>query len=280
MPKGAPKPAVAIERLLEERQQIQRWLERLEMAGEAAPEHVKARVRADYEKRLSDVMAELRSHAQELAEALERQQTLRAGLARQEANAAERLAEAELRHAVGEYGEAQWREVHAQLLEALVRIREELKHADEEIAKLNEVVRMLGVSAPAVALSGAGASPGIDGKPQVEPAESKKEEGKKERGTRTKVRAEQTDALDELAFLKAVAGEGSEDLGRGKVSPEAPAGAGGPGVEEPVKVVPDATPQVSRASKAVKTLKCAECGTMNLPTEWYCERCGAELAAL
>jgi hypothetical protein len=29
-----------------------------------------------------------------------------------------------------------------------------------------------------------------------------------------------------------------------------------------------------------KTLKCAECGAMNYPTEWYCESCGGELAAL
>lgn len=29
-----------------------------------------------------------------------------------------------------------------------------------------------------------------------------------------------------------------------------------------------------------KTLRCNECGAMNYPTEWYCERCGAELAAL
>ncbi len=28
-----------------------------------------------------------------------------------------------------------------------------------------------------------------------------------------------------------------------------------------------------------KTLRCTDCGTMNLPTEWYCERCGGELAA-
>jgi hypothetical protein len=28
-----------------------------------------------------------------------------------------------------------------------------------------------------------------------------------------------------------------------------------------------------------KSLRCGECGTMNLPTEWYCERCGGELAA-
>lgn len=36
----------------------------------------------------------------------------------------------------------------------------------------------------------------------------------------------------------------------------------------------------ARSPNASKTLKCAECGSMNRPTEWYCERCGAELAAL
>ncbi len=30
----------------------------------------------------------------------------------------------------------------------------------------------------------------------------------------------------------------------------------------------------------VKSLKCSECGSMNYPTEWYCERCGGELAAM
>ncbi|MEP6992829.1 MAG: hypothetical protein ABJA80_17970 [bacterium] len=34
------------------------------------------------------------------------------------------------------------------------------------------------------------------------------------------------------------------------------------------------------ASDGVKSLKCGECGAMNYPTEWYCERCGAELASL
>jgi hypothetical protein len=34
-----------------------------------------------------------------------------------------------------------------------------------------------------------------------------------------------------------------------------------------------------RASEGVKSLKCQECGTLNFPTEWYCERCGGELAA-
>ncbi len=47
--------------------------------------------------------------------------------------------------------------------------------------------------------------------------------------------------------------------------------------------VPANTPIVLRtvtAAEQSKTLKCGECGTMNYPTEWYCERCGAELAAL
>jgi len=40
------------------------------------------------------------------------------------------------------------------------------------------------------------------------------------------------------------------------------------------------SPKESMAAEQVKTLKCQECGTLNYPTEWYCERCGAELAAL
>ena len=34
------------------------------------------------------------------------------------------------------------------------------------------------------------------------------------------------------------------------------------------------------ADGGVKSLKCSECAAMNYPTEWYCERCGAELASL
>jgi hypothetical protein len=34
------------------------------------------------------------------------------------------------------------------------------------------------------------------------------------------------------------------------------------------------------APSDLKTLKCRECGTMNDPSEWYCEKCGAELSAI
>jgi hypothetical protein len=35
----------------------------------------------------------------------------------------------------------------------------------------------------------------------------------------------------------------------------------------------------SGETSGAKTLKCSDCGSWNLPTDWYCERCGAELAA-
>lgn len=61
------------------------------------------------------------------------------------------------------------------------------------------------------------------------------------------------DAFDELAFLRSVTDPQSNS---------APAAPKAPGTGD-----------------AQKTLRCTECGTMNLPTEWYCERCGGELAA-
>lgn len=48
-------------------------------------------------------------------------------------------------------------------------------------------------------------------------------------------------------------------------------------IDEPPSALGRPTP---RTSQAIKTLKCQECGTFNYPTEWYCERCGGELAAL
>jgi hypothetical protein len=59
------------------------------------------------------------------------------------------------------------------------------------------------------------------------------------------------ESFDELAFLRSVIDPQAQ-------SPSVPKA---PGTD---------TPQ--------KTLRCTECGTMNLPTEWYCERCGGELA--
>ncbi len=70
------------------------------------------------------------------------------------------------------------------------------------------------------------------------------------------------DPFDDLAFLHSViAPSGSQ--------PAVPAAT----------VTPPSVPVSNAQAEPAKTLRCTECGTMNLPTEWYCERCGGELAA-
>ena len=58
--------------------------------------------------------------------------------------------------------------------------------------------------------------------------------------------------------------------------PSGPRGSNDHKASRPSGTFGQATP---RTSEAVKSLKCQECGTLNYPTEWYCERCGGELAA-
>jgi hypothetical protein len=121
--------------------------------------------------------------------------------------------------------------------------------------------------------------------------------------------------FDDLEFLKTVTDRTpSEQRATGSsaaaTADRGPAGAGASSSAQPVQAAERATnapasAQGSRVSTSTaepapsktgrlntpsylketgaeqaKTLKCQECGTLNYPTEWYCERCGAELAAL
>lgn len=86
------------------------------------------------------------------------------------------------------------------------------------------------------------------------------------------------------------AAAGGAQAGSGSGSHPAAGGSGTPSEAIPAQAAAS-MPSVGRAIEEqplpreggvdqVKTLKCQECGTLNYPTEWYCERCGAELAAL
>jgi len=257
MPKGSSKSTAAIQRLLEERRQYEAWLARINAAGDAAPEHVRVRVRADYEARLQAVTEELKAHAEAGRQLVAQRKELVAELQRKEKAAAERLAETELRHAVGEYDEGQWTQVHKDALAELVAVREELQEVARDIEKLEEL--------DAMARAKPGPRIGPPPKPQAKPEERK-----------------QAGPVDELAFLKSV----TED-DKAAPSPRRASGAqfqpsipGDPprGAPMSTSITPD--PDVNDEAEVAKTLKCKECGTMNLATEWYCESCGAELAAL
>ena len=98
----------AIQALLEKRGTFQDWLSRLDQLGSDFRPEVAEKVRSDYEGRLTAVEGELEGHRTELESALaERAEAVDQIASRHDARAAE-LEETQLRHAVGEFDDAEW----------------------------------------------------------------------------------------------------------------------------------------------------------------------------
>ncbi len=302
-----------IQDLLQERTQYSTWLARLDAASDSTPGSVRDRVRGDYQKRLEKVVEELRSHAGDVNQQLDHHRETREELVTREDQAREIMAEAELRHTVGEYSEEKWQQIQGEAQRNLTSIREELSGINEKILELEKVQAQIaeplpGAENPAPApepeaqpeapAAEAGHQPA---EPEAPPVTQQVEERKEPPASPPPAAAEPARPAarqtDELAFLKSV----TED-DRAGPSPRRASG----GVPRPVEAspqgpsrgslgqptftrsstlgntgptsIPDARERPSQA--APRTLKCGECGTMNRPTEWYCERCGAELADL
>ncbi len=318
-PGGAP-----IEALLHERARFQQWLAKLDSAAGNAPPAVRAKVRADYQGRLQAVIEELKSHAETIGSALDRHRESQGDLEGRRTQAEESLAEAEVRHVVGEYADNEWERVRDKTTHMIESLKAELEKIGEEIDRLVEVQGFIAEPAqpeavqepepeaepepvpiaelePAAArpappiemlpdptpdfAAAAGTPPTLDQVPDltvapVAPRFVPKPAAEPARG-RPPVAAPAAAGPkvvhgDELAFLKSVAGDDRKAAPRrsGETTrPDMPA--------EPVATTaaPQPSAKPGQASQA-KTLKCGECGTLNRPTEWYCERCGAELAAL
>jgi hypothetical protein len=254
MPKGgggnSSKSAATIQRLLEERRQYEAWLARITATADSAPEHVRTRVKADYEARLKAVTDELRSHADAARQLITQHKERLVELQKKEKAAAERLAETELRHEVGEYDEAQWSQVHKDALADLGAVRDELLDVERDITRLEELDGLV------KAKPGSGSRVGPLPKPAPLPEPPRPERRKT--------------PLDELAFLRSVT-----DDDKNAPSPRRATGA-------QYQVDEGATPEapLDADAEVEKTLRCRECGTMNLATEWYYENCGGELAAV
>ena len=291
MAKSAKQPNKVVQTLLDERRRIEQWLERLSMAADKTSEGVRSKVERDYRARLEKVLEELEGHRDEMVQTLERHRKEVEEAVQKEAHASEELSEAELRHAVGEFSETEWTKVRTDILESLVKFREEIKRGREEIAGLEEVIESFeDVEVPDVPEDVEDA----EDDDEVPALDMDEPEQPKRRG--------QTDAFDELAFLKSVTDDEKEgprperasgvhhqvfadepdaessDEGdkkkKKKKKPHRDTQVGAAGV-----TAVEAGPELTKGTLK-RSLKCADCGTMNLPTEWYCENCGAELAAL
>ncbi len=354
-----------IDRLLQDRAQFVNWLTRLNSGGDGqtVPEAVRSRVRSDYERRLEAVLEELRGHTSALDEQVASLTERHRELAAREGEYREQLAEAEVRHMVGEYDEGKWEGIQAEMMKVINQVRGDLTGTAGEITRLTDVLNTIRtpiitetappepepepepVAPPPLPSFPGGAQRSLSGsgpraavipeapqprapEPPAPPPEPmrpaavtppppaaeipfrpasaprptapkspppRKEEvpgrtlwfpsGKPEGGGQGSGGGK----LDELAFLKSVTGEAPP-------VPPAPAPPPPPAKSRPsggftrsATIEPPAAPptpppappeQVKDRQSGQKTLKCGECGTLNRPTEWYCERCGAELAAL
>ncbi|HUR94721.1 MAG TPA: zinc finger Ran-binding domain-containing protein [Gemmatimonadales bacterium] len=295
MAKATSETDTTIESLLQQRAQYEQWLARLDSAGDKAPPAVRAKVRGDYEARLRGVIDQLRGHAATIADELDRHKGTQQGLDQQRRHAEEELAEAEVRHAVGEYSEDEWRRISDESSERLGRLRGELRGVGDEIARLAEVQGLIGgppkpaPPAPPIPVA-VQSEPEPEPEPVVEapppPPVARTAPKPPPAHVREPELAHAAPPGDELAFLKSVAPEEERKPAppppsSRRASNPGPSGSAATRTADP----PAATGQATSSGKSgapgvAKTLKCGECGTLNRPTEWYCERCGAELAGL
>jgi hypothetical protein len=298
-------PLADVSVLLEERRRYHAWLDSLEARRDATPPHVYARVESDYRGRLAQVTQRLAGHHDAVAGELA---GLRARLSLLEAEVQLRRderAEAELRGHVGELGQAETEAAMRSIDAVLDGLEAEQRRLEEDAGRLAEILATVG-GAPAGSASLAAPQ---GGEAQAAAVPEPAVEGSADMGQ---------DDLGFLRDL-VEEGLTSAGPTPQAASPAAPAAPGGPatltpgdglapierdfapvgqpdaaalpesrpsqaGQAQPYGAnVPGSTPIRLRSSGAIeqsKTLKCADCGSANYPTEWYCERCGAELAAL
>jgi hypothetical protein len=295
MAQSTPDTDVTIEALLEQRTQYEEWLAKLDSSGDKAPPAVRQRVRGDYQARLQSVMEQLRGRVNAIAEELERHHASQAELDRQRRAAEEALAEAEVRHTVGEYTEDEWRRVSDQSRRDVEQLRSQLRSVGSEISRLTEVQAL--ISAPRAGTVAPPPQPAPRptprppevsepplvvthvADPMADPAAPPAPPIPAQRPSPKPAPEPAAAAVDELTFLKSVS---DEEL---KSPPRRPSGPVAAVTSAPPPRAPEPSvqtaPAAGKAAAAVaKTLKCGDCGTLNRPTEWYCERCGAELAGV
>ncbi len=271
-----PDRSVKLDELLEERRRLDAWLSKLDQAEDKTPGEIKDRVREDYQRRLLAVVSQVKKFADQLERSLERGNKQRDALLEEERIADEKLAEAELRYNVGEFEEGKWEELKAELTKVKEQLTRQLEECTAEIDRLEEF------------LAGASDRPGSSKKPRKKPEKKEPQtdafEGQEAAEPEEAQEAEEDQETieaeaEELAGITVSATDELEQDEEPVAVAEEPHEEG----QEEEPVIPDrpsASLSIPSESAEERPLKCPDCGTMNLATEWYCESCGAELASL
>jgi hypothetical protein len=305
----------ALRALIAERQQYEQWISVLESKRDSTPAHVFEKVHGDYNTRLQRVVTDIKGHAEELQLSISTLASRLVEVAREEETRRDALQEAELRAAVGEFEPQQWDQLRSEAERGLEKVAGDRASLDSQLGELRSIQKLsevgsIGDVEPVVTLpvlhddsstardmmaaeqTSSAASP-VNGQ-QAEEKSAEASTGSKVSATDVAATASQQG----LPFDRAASGQSApvatpaapvEPPAQARQTPgAAPASAPTPpGGQRPrtgktppfggVAAKPKAPePRVDQT----KTLKCPECGAPNYMTEWYCERCGGELATM
>ncbi|MEO5589316.1 MAG: hypothetical protein ABIS03_07000 [Gemmatimonadaceae bacterium] len=298
--------------LISERQQYQQWMSALEAKKEGTPGHVFERVQKDYEGRLDRVVNEIQGHSEELQLSISTLSSRLVEVAREEDTRRESLAEAELRAAVGEYEPHRWDQLKSDGEGELQKIAADRESLDSQLGELRSIQKLAEITpgAPIPEPHGANSTPVVA--PVVATAQASSPEARRLQPHLEQQVPERpapvAAAPAEAVMERNEPGEGAEEFSRRPDTrssdgyADASDGESPPSERLPLEPVADAASAAARAASrprsaakptpasgpradvgrpdAAKTLKCPECSTPNYPTEWYCERCGGELATM
>jgi hypothetical protein len=286
----APDAAAPVNQLLERRNQVQGWLTRLDELAHESAAHIAARVRADYDGRLSTLLAELTTHKDAIRADMDR---LRADLdaadARHE-NAVDALEEVRLRYRVGEIEEAVWEERRQVLEEEIATaaalrdaVASELQRVEELVAQIDgsdgsSRARLHEIAISRVAVSELSAAE-VEGEDDVidiaelEVAPASDEETVPEPGSALS-------ALDypwELPPRAAAGEEDGEDAEPGLPPADFLEELDRALSDEPAEDPAYTLTEAELDTRPQPGVKCPDCGYTNDPQAWYCGVCGADL---
>jgi hypothetical protein len=283
-----------IRSLVTERQRYDDWLTALEARRAETPARVFDRVLQDYVARRDGVLSQLRKHVGGLTALGDELEGKREVLESQLAALDDERVEAMLRTAVGEYDQEHWNVVR-QDVEAKIGVLGE--HRASLLAEIAEIRTLLSSARhePATVEQGLAAALAAVDLPEPIPAES--EPIQADLIQAESIQSESLEAIElDTAAIDGIEIELDEPPAPvppapETVAPETVAPEVDDGFDDlaflrsgtaPAPVSSNAaspSPAGASPSEPLKTLRCTECSTMNLPTEWYCERCGGELAA-
>jgi hypothetical protein len=282
MAEKEPVSLDALNGLLKERQRYEEWLAALEAKRATTSESVYQRVQADYQTRFREVSSKLAERAGDLRESIDALTLKLEDVTHQETQQREARQEAELRAAVGEYTDKQWKEIGGAWDKELSRLGKEKSALDAQLSELNRIfaLSIKERQSAAAAMERPGSEdgsrapispvvprPAIPEPPTLNPP-SRVEQVAPARAQVPPPAAptQGRSPFDQFPVLRPGGGSAAPPSSTTAVAtpPAVPKSGGG---QDP-------------RSEQHKTLKCPECGAANYPTEWYCERCGGELATM